>query len=64
MHPEIKDAIDELVKILRIYSDNDVASFNLFVNSETHEITIGHRSPKDLIESGITMKNLKREWIK
>lgn len=64
MHIEIKDAINELVKILKIYSDDDVATFELFVNSEGYETKLGCRDGRDLEENGISMKNLKGEWIK
>jgi hypothetical protein len=64
MHPEIKLAVDELVKVLRSYSDKDISGFTLFVNSESFEITLNVRSGKDLVQSGISMKNLRQEWIK
>lgn len=64
MHIEIKDAISELVKTLKIYLDDDVATFELFVNSEGYETKIGHRDGDDLEQNGISMKNLRGEWIK
>jgi len=64
MDIEIKDAIEELVGILKIYAPEDCVAFELFVNSEGSEAKFRHRNPKELKENGITMKNLKGDWVK
>ena len=64
MNIEIKDAIQELVKILKIYAPDDCVAFELFVNSEGSEAKFRHRNAQELKDNAISMKNLKGEFVK
>lgn len=63
MHSKIKEAIDELFRRLRIYSDDNVISFELFVNHQGTEIKITYRDKDELEFMNVSMKNIKGQWI-
>ncbi len=55
--------IDEFVKMIREASPDNVVSFQLFINSEGHDLKQQHRTAEDLKSSGISMRNLKGDFI-
>lgn len=64
MGTKIEQEIEKLVELIREESPSNATSFELFVNSESYEIKYGHHNAKELKENGISMRNLKRDWIK
>ena len=60
----IQQKIDDLVTALRSHSTKTQITFNLFINSDEVEITERHRTIKDLNNAGVSMRNLKGEFIK
>ena len=64
MNHTIEKAIDELVEALREHSNYQMTTFSLFVNCEEREVRCEYRTPEQLKESGISMRNLKGQFIK
>lgn len=64
MTPRITKAIDELVVALRQESHEHTTSFQLFVNCEERVIETNMRTPEDLKTAGISMRNLRGDFIK
>jgi hypothetical protein len=64
MTPRINQAIDDLVKALREESPKQMIAFTLFVNSEESEVKTRTRTPEQLKARGVSMQNLRGEFIK
>lgn len=64
MTNNIRQAITHLVKTLREESPLETVSFNLFVNCQEHKIEATERTPKELDNDGISMRNLRGDFIK
>ena len=64
MTKRITDAIDSLVQALREESPEYMVTFKLFVNCQEKVIETHERYPEDLQKEGISMRNLRREFIK
>ena len=59
----MQEKIDDFVKQIREESENTVVSFSIFINCEGYEITVKNRTPEDLKKAGISMCNLKGNFI-
>lgn len=64
MNEDIQDKINELVGELRKSSEKTAVSFRLFVNCEGVDTEIAYRHPESLRQAGITMRNLRGDFIK
>lgn len=64
MDTAINAAIKTLLAALRSESGPNTTTFTLFVNCEGHNVETGERTPEDLKRAGISMRNLKGEFIK
>jgi hypothetical protein len=64
MTNRIENAIQELVKALREESDEQIVSFNLFVNCQEYDVETKRRTPVQLKDQGISMRNLRGNFIK
>jgi hypothetical protein len=64
MTPKINAAINALVESLREESPEQMTSFRLFVNCEERVIETSERTPDDLKAAGISMRNLRGEFIR
>lgn len=64
MNPEIQSAIDNLVSALRTNSPPTATAFDLFANHSEVEVRFHSRTPEGLKIDGISMRNLKGEFIK
>ena len=53
----------ELVESIREFAPADVVSVEVFINCEGHNITIRTRTQDDLKKAGISMRNLKGDFI-
>jgi hypothetical protein len=60
----ITNAIEALVSALREESPEQMVTFNLFMNCEEFEIKTSSRTPKELKSSGISMRNLRGNFIR
>ena len=58
------DCIIPLMTYLREHSDDTFVSVNIFINATEMEVTTKHRSLDDLKINGISMRNIKGEFIK
>ena len=63
MTPKITNAIEALVTALREESPEQMTTFNLFVNSEEFAIKTSQRMPAQLKAAGISMRNLRGDFI-
>ena len=64
MTARIDNAIKELIEALRQESPQEMTSFRLFLNCEESYIETTERTPEQLKESGISMRNLRGKFIK
>jgi uncharacterized protein YjaG (DUF416 family) len=63
MTPKITNAIDALVDALREESPEQMTTFRLFVNCEERVIETSERTPAQLKAAGISMRNLRGDFI-
>ena len=64
MTAHIEHEIEKLVELIREEAPSNATSFELFINSESYEVKYGYHNAKELKDNGISMRNLKREWVK
>jgi hypothetical protein len=64
MHPNIQAKIEELHAALKEHTPNTTVGFKLFINSQECEVTWRTRTPEQLRQDGITMRNIRGDWIK
>lgn len=57
------DCIIPIMQYLREHSADDLVSVNIFINYKEFIITTKHKSADDLKLEGISMRNIKGEWI-
>ena len=60
----IKEAIDNLQETISDYGDNNCVSIKLFFNCEGMELTVSKRTADQLKAAGISMRNVRGEYIK
>ena len=63
MTTTIQTAIDSLVDALRKESPEHMITFRLFVNCEERVIETAERTPAELKSAGISMRNLRGDFI-
>jgi len=59
----MEELIDDFIKKLREKSSSTVTSVQIFVDGSNSEIVIKKRTPEELRRDGVSMRNLKGEWI-
>jgi hypothetical protein len=64
MTPKIQTAIDALVDALREESPQHMTTFRLFVNCEERVIKTSERPHAELKAAGISMRNLRGNFIR
>ncbi len=64
MTPKITNALDALVEALREESPKQMTTFLLFVNCEKRVIETDERTPAELKAAGISMRNLRGDFIR
>ena len=64
MKTTLTAAVDNLVSVLRETANKNTVAFHLFVNSEGFEVELKQRTAENLKTAGISMRNLKGEFIK
>jgi hypothetical protein len=64
MTPRITKAIDALVDALREESPEQMTTFQLFVNCEELRTETSNRTPAQLKAAGISMRNLRGNFIR
>jgi len=63
MNTLIKEAIDNLQEAISDYGDNDCTHIKLFFNCEGMELTVNKRTSDQLKVTGISMRNVRGEFI-
>lgn len=64
MTPKIQEAIESLHKTLMEECGNNVVGCKIFISNHEYNYEAMTRSPAQLKSDGISMKNIKGEWIK
>ncbi len=64
MSPTITEAVGALVRALRRESPEHMTAFRLFVNCQEHVVETSERTPDELKSAGISMRNLRGDFIK
>jgi len=64
MHHEIQKKINELHAALKAHAPKEVVSFTLFLNCEETRCEMSCRSPEQLKNGGISMRNISGDFIK
>lgn len=64
MSPELSKAIKQLRDVLQNESHEHCVSVSVFFNSEGYEIQYNTRTPSSLLRDGISMRNIKGDFIK
>lgn len=64
MTPKITNAIESLVKAVREDSPERMVTFRLFVNCEEHRVETKEVPACALKAAGISMRNLRGEFMK
>lgn len=59
----MEELIDDFIKKLREKSSSTVTAVQIFVGRSNSEIVIKKMTPEELRHDGISMRNLKGEWI-
>lgn len=62
-HQDLAVKTREFVELIRSVSDPEDVMFRLTITSEDFEVVWNKRSAEDLKADGISMRNLKREFI-
>jgi hypothetical protein len=60
---KMEELIDDFIKKLREKSSSTVTSVQIFVSGSNSEIIIDKRTPEELRHYGVSMRNIKGEWI-
>ena len=60
----LQELTDHYVKAVRCLTSDTTVSYNIFINSKGVEITEDKRTSETLKKSGISMKNIKGDYIK
>lgn len=63
MNQEIQAAIDNLAQVVRKNASDTTVAFNLFINYREAEAEFRTKTPEGLKTDGISMRNLKGEFI-
>ena len=64
MTPKIQEALKELHLVLNEELGNNVVACRIFISDHEYQFSAESRTPADLKSNGISMKNIKGEWIK
>jgi uncharacterized protein (DUF488 family) len=64
MTAKINSAVESLVEALREESSEHMVTFRLFVNCQGTRVETYERTPEQLKAQGISMRNLRGEFIK
>lgn len=63
MNEEVRKAAQHFFNAVKETCDHNTVSCSLFINSGGFTITFDSREHQALIDSNITMKNIKGEWV-
>jgi len=61
---DLATVVEKFVSEIANISNEHAVSFELFFSNDGHEIKFNYKTPKQLKDADISMKNLRGEWIK
>jgi hypothetical protein len=64
MTPKVQDAIEQLHEVLKEECGSNVTACNVFISSHEYRYEVDTKSPAQLKSDGISMRNIRGEWIK
>lgn len=64
MSDELTKALNQLRKVLESEAQDDCVAVSVFFNAEGHEIEYRTRTNESLKRDGISMRNLRGDFIK
>lgn len=64
MTEQLAQALKNLRDVLQTEAHEHCVGVNVFFNSEGYEIEYRTRTPGSLTRDGISMRNLRGEWVK
>ena len=63
MNPRIQEALRELHLILNEELGSNAVACRIFISDHEYNFEVETRNPAQLKSAGISMKNIKGEWI-
>lgn len=64
MTTKINEKLEELREVIKQELDDQVVSVKIFINAQGVDMNTYHKSPEDLKMEGISMRNIKGDFIK
>ena len=64
MNEKVQEAVEQLHKVLNEEMGSNVVGFKLFISGSECDFEVMTRSPAQLKSSGISMKDIRGNWIK
>jgi hypothetical protein len=64
MNDKVEEAMHELHRVAREESSEECISFQVFINCNGISYEANHRDAESLRKDGVSMRNLRGDWIK
>ena len=64
MNDKIQQALKELHEVLNTELGSNAVAARIFISSHEYSLEVEAKSPAQLKGDGISMKNIRGEWIK
>ena len=64
MTEKINQKLEELKEVIKSELDNGVTSVKIFINAQGVDMNIYHNTPEELKREGVSMRNIKGDFIK
>jgi hypothetical protein len=64
MTTKINGKLEELKEVIKQELDDNVTSVNIFINAQGVDMKVCHITPEELKREGISIRNIKGDFIK
>jgi hypothetical protein len=64
MTTKINEKLEELKEVIKQELNDNVTSVNISINAQGIDMSVYHRTPEELKREGISMRNIKGDFIK
>lgn len=64
MTTKINEKLEELKEVIKQELDDRVVYVKIFINAQGIDMNVYHRTPEELKREGISMRNIKGDFIK
>ena len=64
MTTKINQKLEELKEVIKSELDDQVTYVGIFINAQGVEMNVHHKTPEELKREGISMRNIKGNFIK